>query len=205
MFQVATVHELTLNLLRSIQADDRFEEFVLVGGTALALQLGHRMSVDLDFFRHSSDTLKSMSVILADFGEVEIDYESPLIFNGHINKIKVDFVSYPYPFIGLIKVAEGLRVASVEDIAAMKLAAITNRGTKKDFVDLYFLLDHFSLTEMLSFYKAKFHDGNEWMVLRSLGYFDDAEIDPMPLVLGESLAWTDVKSKIAARLKAHLA
>lgn len=78
----------------------------------------------------------------------------------------------------------------------MKLSAITNRGTKKDFVDLYFLLKYYSLEQMLSFYSAKYNDGSSFMGLKSLTFFDDAETDPSPNILDKNLKWTNIKNTI---------
>lgn len=90
---------------------------------------------------------------------------------------------------------DGLRLAAIEDIAAMKMAAITGRGTKKDFIDIYYLLKRYSLPELLSFYQKKYHDGSLFLVLRSLVYFDDADNDPLPNIFSP-LAWSEVKEEI---------
>ena len=82
----------------------------------------------------------------------------------------------------------------------MKLGAITGRGKKRDFTDLYFLLKEFTLTELLAFYRQKYADGNEFLVLRSLTYFDDADEDK-ELELFEKAAWSDVKKSIAEEVK----
>jgi len=117
-----------------------------------------------------------------------------------VNGIKVDVVSYPYPWLDPVVDLENIRMASLRDISAMKIAAITNRGSRKDFVDLYFLLDQFSLNEILANYKARINDGNEWMALRSLVYFEDAELQPMPEVF-QDLSWDAVKRRISAAVK----
>ena len=96
-----------------------------------------------------------------------------------------------------------LRLAGVEDIAAMKLAAITNRGTKKDFIDLYFLLKQYGLEELLDFYKNKYHDGSIFLVIKSLSYFDDAEEEAMPDMC-VAIKWKDVKDHISHILTGYL-
>lgn len=90
---------------------------------------------------------------------------------------------------------DGLRLAGSDDIATMKLQAITGRGSRKDFVDLAFLLERYRLAEMLGLYRQKYPDGSEYLVLRSLTYFDDAEEEPMPRMLVE-LGWEEVKKRI---------
>ena len=88
-----------------------------------------------------------------------------------------------------------IRLASLQDIAAMKIAAITQRGSKKDFIDLYFLLQRYSLKEIFNFYETKITDSNTWLALRSLAYFDDAEQQPMPKMF-EDISWETMKKAI---------
>lgn len=120
---------------------------------------------------------------------------TPNIFIHFINNIKVDFVNYFYPWIDDLIIKDGIRLASDKDIGAMKLAAITGRGSKKDFIDLYFLLQKYSLSDLLGFYGKKYHDGSIFLVLRSLVYFEDANghDDPEMLV---SIEWEEVKQEI---------
>ena len=120
-----------------------------------------------------------------------------------LNGIKVDIVNYPYPWLNPILKEENLNLADIKDISAMKLAAITGRGSKKDFVDIYFLLKHYSLEQMLGFYKQKYHDGSVFLVLKSLAYYEDADQEPMPKML-EEIKWETVKTEIAEKLKAFV-
>ena len=108
-----------------------------------------------------------------------------------LNEVKVDLVNYPYPWLEEAKSIKGIRLAQKKDIAAMKLAAITSRGTKKDFIDLYFLLEEFSLQEMIDFYGQKYSDGSVFLVLKSLTYFDDANMEVSPFML-KDVAWEEV-------------
>jgi hypothetical protein len=94
-------------------------------------------------------------------------------------------------------------LAAIEDIAAMKLAAITGRGSKKDFIDIYFILQKYGLSDILKFYEDKYSDGSIFLVLRSLAYFDDAEEEPMPKML-VNISWQEVKKTISNKLKTHL-
>ena len=90
---------------------------------------------------------------------------------------------------------DGIRLAGIEDIAAMKLAAITGRGSRKDFIDLYFLLQKYNLKEMFGFYRNKYFDGSEYLVLKSLTYFADAE-DDMDVDMIQNVKWIKIKTFI---------
>ena len=173
-----------------------FSPLRLVGGTALALQLGHRHSIDLDFFGTFDFGHWEIQEELTAIGlEVSSRHSTGRIHIFNVDGVKVDFVNYPYNWLESCVEAENVRLASMKDIAAMKLEAVTNRGTRKDFVDVYFLLQHFSLSQMLDFYKQKYPDGSVFNVLRSLSYFVDAENDPMPKMIKKT-DWEEVKSNV---------
>jgi len=196
MLRTSTLDESTLGLLKQIQQIPLFEHTRLVGGTALALQLGHRVSIDLDFFGKFGATGLAIFEALQKQGfDVSHDYESQNINQLTVNGVKIDVVNYKYDWIEPAVVEEGVTMAGKKDIAAMKLAAITGRGTRKDFVDLYFLLQHFSMQQMLGFYMQKYPDGTEFNVIRSLTYFVDAEKIPMPVMLAKA-DWSAVKIAI---------
>ena len=120
-----------------------------------------------------------------------------------LNGIKTDIVNYSYPWIGELLQKDDLRLAHTKDIAAMKLAAITGRGSKKDFVDLFFLLQTYSLAEMMKMYGEKYTDGSEFMVLKSLVYFEDAEEEEMPEML-MPVSWSAIKKTITQNHKAYI-
>jgi predicted nucleotidyltransferase component of viral defense system len=173
-----------------------FKDLRLVGGTALALQLGHRKSIDLDLFGNiDMDGILIKKELEQNGFEVDIHYNSKAIKTFFINKVKTDIVNHSFEWIAPILEDERVRMADKKDIAAMKLAAITNRGSKKDFVDLYFLLEHFTLPEMLEFYSQKYNTDSLFMPIRSLTYFEDAEKETMPNIL-IATQWQDVKEKI---------
>jgi hypothetical protein len=111
----------------------------------------------------------------------------------------VDLVNYPYPWLEEAKCENKLILAGKKDIAAMKIAAITGRGSKKDFTDLYFLLKEFSLKEILDFYKLKYYDASELMALKSLSFFDDADEEEDPIML-TSFNWSEAKKEITQKL-----
>ena len=115
----------------------------------------------------------------------------------------MDIVNYPYPWLEDEITTDGLRLADSKDIVAMKLAAITGRGTRKDFIDLYFLLKQYSLREALSFYEEKYSDGSVFLVLKSLTYFDDANHDQSPLML-QQINWDIIKKTIVSAVEEFL-
>jgi len=201
MLHIETVHPDTLGLLKRIQSLPVLSGTRLVGGTALALQLGHRESIDLDFFGNWGECdlqpdLESCGTVVRTGGANRLQFYE-------VDHVKVDFVTYQYPWLEEALCEDGIRLAQIKDIAAMKLAAVTNRGRKKDFVDVAFLLDLLSMDEMLDLYQKKYPDGLKLFVMRSLVYFDDAEDEPMPVML-KPLNWETAKERIrvAVRRKA---
>jgi hypothetical protein len=199
MLYLETVESSTLELLKKLQRLPVLEQTRLVGGTALALQLGHRKSIDLDFFGTVDCEAEYLRESIAGIASLTILKESPHIHIYIVDGIKVDIVNYKYPWLDDVVVEQGLRLASVSDIAAMKITAIIGRGTKKDFIDIAFLLHHFSLEEILHFYAAKYNDSSVFMAMKSLAYFDDAEADPMPdMFVNQS--WQQVKAYILSKI-----
>jgi predicted nucleotidyltransferase component of viral defense system len=173
----------------------------LVGGTALALQLGHRLSIDLDFFGMVEGDTASIAGQLSDEGfDVLFESNSKNIHIFKINGIKSDIVNYKYSWIDNIVDDDGVKMAGMKDIAAMKIAAITNRGSRKDFVDLYFLLQHFSMNDIIRLYLEKYPDGSEFLAYKSLLYFEDADAQLMPKML-MPVSWKDIKNRIIAEVK----
>ena len=201
MLSYDTIECHTLELLKSLMQEPVFSAMRLVGGTALALQYGHRQSIDLDFFGDLKCDKSETKNILSQYGKVTVLKETETIRIYVIDGIKVDFVHYScYPWLTPAVIENGLRLASPKDIAAMKVNAIEGRGTRKDFVDIYFLLKHFKLSELLEFYKQKYPEYSFFRALMSLTYFDDAEQQPMPNMLNP-ISWDVMKQKIIAEVK----
>jgi len=192
-----------LELLRKLQRIHEFANLRLVGGTGLALQIGHRKSIDLDLFGSIEIDNITMTKRINELGKITILKCSENINIFLIDGIKVDIVNYQYKWLEKPKNEDDLILADTKDIAAMKLAAITGRGTKKDFIDLFFLLEQFDLYQMLDFYKQKYYDGSTFLVLKSLSYFDDAEDEQMPNML-KRINWDDVKRHIINCLRTYL-
>ena len=159
------------------------------------MQEGHRKSIDLELFGNMDVDVLEINHVLSQFGSFNQIRHSQNIHIYIINGIKVEIVNYRYPWLNEVLERDGIRLAGYEDIAAMKLAAISGRGTKKDFVDIYYLLTQMSLSEMVKLYQKKFADGSIFMVLKSLIYFEDAEKDVMPVML-KQLSWLEVKNKV---------
>jgi predicted nucleotidyltransferase component of viral defense system len=202
MLHYNTINSATLELLRQLQAIPAFSKLRLVGGTSLALQIGHRTSIDLDLFGYLDADEFVVTNALNKIGDVTILKRSENINIYIINGIKVDIVNYPYSWLLDTLVEDNLKLARIEDIAAMKLAAITNRGTKKDFIDLFFLLKQYSLAELLKFYNKKYADGTIFLVIRSLSYFDDADTEAMPN-MSTPINWQEVKEHISHLLSSY--
>jgi len=190
-----TIPAQTLELLTKIPKIEIFKNMRLVEGTALALQINHRMSNDLDFF--GSLTADKISILneLKKIGQIKTLNSTENINIFLVDNIKVDIVNYPYAWLENEIKENKLRLADIKDIAAMKLSAITGRGTKKDFIDLFFLLKIFSLEQLFDLYENKYPDGSKFLVLKSLTYFDDAEDDIPPKML-TSISWDEVKESI---------
>lgn len=170
----------TIEILHKLFLIEELKDFDLVGGTSLSLQIGHRISYDIDLFcKNPFENSIIKECLLENFNQHQIsfDYEAKNTLIGSIDNIKIDFIRHNYPTVDEIKTIEGIRLSSKKDIAAMKINAITENGTRiKDFVDLYYLLKIFTLEETLNFYKTKYTTGNELFALKSIIWFN--EIDP---------------------------
>ena len=196
MLYYQTIDSKTLELLRSLQELPIFSKMRLVGGTSLALQIGHRKSIDIDLFGELNVAYEVLLDELGSLGKLRPLNNSKNIHCFLIDDVKVDIVNYTYPWLSSQLEMDNLVLAKVEDISAMKLNAILGRGSKKDFIDLYFLLKQFSLKELVHFYNLKYQDGSEFLVLKSLVYFDDADVEEMP-VMFDPINWEEIKSSIA--------
>jgi len=200
MLSYQSVEPHTLELLKSIMEIPLFQGMRLVGGTALALQYGHRQSIDLDFFGHCTADAEQYREILSNLGKLVVFKETERIKIYQIDGIKVDFIEYQYPWLEPTIEENHIRLASPIDIAAMKIYAAEGEGTRKDFVDIYYLLKHFTLSELLEFYRRKYPEHSEFAALRSLTYFEDADSLPMPFMFTKD-KWEDMKSQIIKEVK----
>lgn len=196
MLSYQTIEPHTLELLKKLMAEPSLTGTRLVGGTSLALQYGHRSSVDLDFFGTLDDDPLSIRECLERIGHVGVLKETKTIRIYDLDKVKIDFVNYScYQWLAEAITEDGLRLASPQDIAAMKVNAIEGRGTRKDFVDIYFLLQHYSLDDILGFYQEKYPEHSVFRALMSLTYFEDAEKQMMPKMFSK-VTWDEMKAYI---------
>ena len=202
MLSLRTIEPHTLELLRALMQEAALSELRLVGGTALALQYGHRSSIDLDLFGKIDIDGYELQSILSKYGVLKVENETKIIHQYYIDNIKVDVVNYPFEWISPIIEEDGIRLASPIDIAAMKVNAIEGRGTKKDFIDMYMLLQHYSLKEIIAFYEQKYPNYSIFRALRSLTYFEDAEDQFMPRMFIED-TWEDMKLYITNQVKLY--
>jgi len=201
MLHLEAVEPGTFRLLKQLQKINEFKGYRLVGGTALALLIGHRKSVDLDLFCYDHynpdlviDALRKNSIPIDGL------QTSGVYAGGYIGHVKVDFVKefdkWQYPALR----TEGIQLAKMEDLAPMKLKAIIKRGRKRDFVDLFYLLQHFTVNELISLYQERTGQEEIMHVITSMTYFEDAEKDEMPYLFDKKITWKAIKKKIIEKL-----
>jgi predicted nucleotidyltransferase component of viral defense system len=175
-------------LLNKIEAlnSPHFKSWTLAGGTALALQLGHRLSEDLDLFRNDPFDLNGIHGGLKKIGVYETLQEDARTLTVIVSGVKLSFFQIDDPFVFKSTPFRFFSVADIQDIALMKLIAISGRGSRKDFIDLYLILRRgIPLQELFDLLPKKYEKGrvNSYHILKSLCYFDDAEQEPMPRML----------------------
>lgn len=201
MFESALTAE-TLRCLRKLGENGVLGEAYLAGGTALALRFGHRLSIDLDFFTPEKFVEVSVEQRLRELGEFVPTQQAWQTVMGELDKVKFSLFYYDYPLIRSTDDFAGVRIASEVDIAAMKLLAVGDRGTRRDFVDLFFLKDKYGVEEMLGFLEQKYGlEDRKYHILRGLRYFTDAE-DPttMPTML-KKVDWEEIKRYFEEEVK----
>jgi len=196
MLQKHAVNPEALNLLERLLSIPELNTFALAGGTGLALQLGHRMSMDLDLFTPIDFVPDLIAGRLRSEFDVELQNASRNTLNLNIDKIKVDLLTFKYPILNPLISVGSLRIYSMEDIGAMKLSALSSRGSKKDFYDLYFILNEYPLADLLNFYREKFETEQEYHIIKSLIYFEDAEDEPEPMLIKKNITWDTLKLEL---------
>jgi hypothetical protein len=188
-----------LEVLLALQEKTTAAGFALAGGTSLALRLGHRLSVDLDFFTPTPFDPSSLAHQLG-IGPDSITGQAEGTLQLIINHVKIEFLRHAYPKLCGDDQIEGVTLYSLEDVVAMKLNAIANRGSKKDFYDIAALLERFPLETMIRLYQAKYRPASLMMIIRSLAWFDDADAEPDPVSL-RSDDWPAIKETISAAIR----
>ncbi len=207
MLQYGTVEHQTLNVLKGLMEIPELNNFNLAGGTALALYFGHRKSIDVDLFStedFSNETL--VSPLEKKFsGFAYRNTNNPIGLFGFIDDVKVDFVKHhQHPLIENPLVENGIRLLSIPDLMAMKIAAIMKRGVKKDFWDIAELLQHFSVEQFIGYYTLKYPSQQLLIsVPFALTYFIDAEESEEPVSL-KGQTWKSVKKYIQRQVSDYL-
>lgn len=181
--------------------------FYLAGGTALALQIGHRTSVDLDFYNQQVFKQEgAVRALTTNLPQVEITATGEGTIFGKFNKTEFSIFHYPYKLLKPSVLFQNTYLASIEDIAAMKIGAIIQRGTKRDFIDIYYLLNKFSLDELIKLTIKKYPGYQEMLILRALFYFEDAEKEKKkrPIkIFDKNFSWKMAKEEIFKEVKKY--
>jgi hypothetical protein len=167
----------------------------LAGGSALALHIGHRISIDFDFFTREAFDAIALSSELKKIGTFTVDSAKNNTLLGNFMNVKFSYFLYDYPLIGTTTTYEDIAIADMKDIAAMKLVAITGRSTKKDYIDLYILAkNHYPLETIFTFYDQKYYllNENEFTIIKSLTFFQEADLTEMPTMV-TPIVWEEVK------------
>lgn len=178
--------------------------FYLAGGTALALQIGHRTSLDFDFYTEKEfDPRKLREEFDNYFKKVKEIYIAKDTLVLSVNGIGASFFKYPYKLIRPCKKFETINLASLEDIAAMKIISLSQRGRQRDFIDIYFLIKEFGLKKIMEFTKKKYPMFNIYVGLLALTYFKEAEEDPEKtrFKLFKKIEWDEIKKFIVEEVK----
>ncbi len=177
----------------------------LAGGSALALYYGHRFSVDLDWFGQGFKYTDEFRRKLSLAGHLKVISQSEDTFHGRLDEIEVSFFYYPYKLLFPREAYnQNIYVASEKDIGCMKLEAIASRGSRKDFIDMYFLLQNFSLGELVALMPKKFEiEYNTTHLLKALTYFEDAEKTPMPEMI-KKVSWEEVKKSLISAVERYM-
>lgn len=185
----------TKAVLALLEKSEVIQKAYLAGGTALALQLGHRISCDLDFFTQEEFDEKMLLPEIKKISNFQLEKIAWRTILGKFKDVKFSIFYYKYPLLYAAKKFGMINVTDIRDIAAMKIAAIAARGTKRDFVDLYFICkETVSLPDAIQLYDKKYKNLSAagMHIMKSLVYFDDAEPDEMPRMLKEAV-WGNIK------------
>lgn len=202
MLYTQTVEKGTYELLKSIMADEMFNQFALAGGTALSLLIGHRKSIDLDLFTTAEFSPSQLEKYLQEKFAFKGDLLSGFCLKGEVDGVILDFIRHDYPDVESRKRKEGIRLYSLKDIAAMKLSAIADNGTRlKDFIDVAYLSTHLSLKEMLAAFEIKYPQTNPYRALKGLTYYEDIRFSERIDLLGGNFRWENIASRLSDMVK----
>jgi hypothetical protein len=180
MFHLSTIEEETYHTLKAIFTIPEIQDsFALAGGTSLALQLGHRHSIDLAIFSPTTFDTRDLELVLSSTYSLDFEFvnRSNRMLFAYLNRIKCDFVHEPANLIQPFLQYEGVNYFHIEDIAAMKMHTVCGRGKKKDFFDIYVLIETFGWSRMLEWFEKKYGSNQFYFLWRSITYFTDADED----------------------------
>lgn len=198
MLRKETVTAGTLELLKSLMLDENLAGFFLVGGTALSLQIGHRISIDIDLFSENPFDENTLLDYLESQRNLKLDYLAKNTIKGQIAEVKVDLITHGYPLVKKLEVTEGIRLASLEDIAAMKLNAIIGNGTRlKDFIDIAYMSSFIPLKEMIDAYEHKYASRNPLLVMKALSYHHDINFNEPIHMIKSKYSWKLIEKRLA--------
>lgn len=206
MLQKQAIEPRTFSLLNELMQMEVLSTFNLVGGTALALKFGHRISIDLDLFSkeefNNENVINQLVETFKDRFVLSSAYKVGIFC--FIDGIKVDLVHYSFELLFPIEIIDNVRLVSIQDISAMKTQAILGRGVKKDFYDLHELLNHFSLEQIIEFHKRKYPIQTlSISIPQAIVYFEDANESEEPISLLE-ISWETIKSNLQKEVNAYL-
>lgn len=194
-----------INVLKQLGPHMQSRGYYMGGGTALAIYFGHRMSVDFNWF--ISTKMGDALLLAQELRNAELAFvteqTAPGTLHGSIAQVRVTFLEYKYPLLKgpVLWDAMNCSLASLEDLACMKLSVIAQRGARKDYCDIYALgTKHIPLKDMLKLYSKKFNIQDLTSVLYGLAYFDDAENERMPKMLW-NVKWVEIKKTILGWVK----
>jgi hypothetical protein len=208
MLQPEPVDKTVLDLIFALQGKDYLRDFFLVGRTGLALMIGHRKSDDIDLFTSEDfDAEYLLEKLESDFA-FRMDSLERNTIKGYAEGIKVDLLTHKYPFIGDPIRTENLRIASMDDISAMKVNSVANDGTSvKDFIDLYFLLAEYAynIERLLKNSKAKYTQRNSFHALKSLNYFENVDLNDWPQLLRrKEITWDEDQNTLGKAFEDYI-
>lgn len=199
-----TVTAATLDLIAKLMRDPFLQNFYLVDGTALSLKIGHRKSIDIDLFTSYDFNSETLGDYLRRQYEADLTVLVKNCVKGQINGVEFDFISHRYPSVKPLETIEGIRMMSLEDIAAMKINAIVGSGKRiKDFIDIYYLLKTIDYGDMLKFYCAKYPDVTFEMAKSSLLYHKDIDFNVPVAIYDTKLKWKDIEASIAKAIHGY--
>ena len=193
----------TKAVLALLEKSGIIQKAYLAGGTALTLQLGHRISYDLDFFTQEEFDEQALLPEIEKISNFQLERLAWRTILGKFKDVKFSIFYYKYPLLYSAKKFGMINITDTRDIAAMKIAAIASRGTKRDFVDLYFICrETMSLLDVIRVYDEKYRNlaATEIHIMKSLIYFEDAEPDEMPEMLKKA-SWEDIKKYFEGEIK----